>query len=92
MTAYIDILTGEYPRHDGDVALNPSGQYVAVEWVDPPIFNNDTQRCYEGDPINENGMWRMTWIVRDATQEEINESMRLQLLLKKPRFMRAQDG
>jgi hypothetical protein len=88
MTTYINPITGEYPRHDGDVAINPDGQYAAVEWVDRPAFDETTQRCYEGTPVNENGTWRMTWIVRDATQEEIDESIIFQKQLKKPRFLR----
>ena len=74
MTAYINILTNEYPRHEGDIALNPSGEYLPVEWVDPPLYDPKTQRCYEGAPECVDGIWRMTWILRDATLEEINES------------------
>jgi hypothetical protein len=72
MTAYIKISTGEYPRHPGDIALDPNSEYVEVVWVDAPEYNFATQRCYEGSPVNEDGIWRMTWIVRDATQEEID--------------------
>lgn len=74
MTAYINLTTGEYPRHEGDIALDPTGQYALVEWVDPPTFDGATQRCYEGSPVNENGTWRMTWIVRQATQQEIEQA------------------
>lgn len=71
MTAYIKLSTGEYPRHPGDIALDPGSEYAVVQWVDPPESDFVTQRCYEGPPVNENGAWRMTWIVRDATPEEI---------------------
>ena len=71
MTAYIKLSTNEYPRHDGDIALDPTGEYAAVQWVDAPDFNCATQRCGEGLPEQVNGQWRMTWIVRDATSEEI---------------------
>lgn len=71
MTAYIKLSTNEYPRHDGDIALDPTGEYAAVQWVDAPDFNRATQRCGEGLPEQVNGQWRMTWIVRDATPEEI---------------------
>jgi hypothetical protein len=74
MTAYIKLSTGEYPRHPGDIALDPKGVYAVVEWVDPPEIDPVTQRCYEGAPINDNGTWRMTWVVRQATQEEIDEA------------------
>jgi hypothetical protein len=72
MTAYIKLSTNEYPRHDGDIALDPTGEYVAVQWVDAPAFDDATQRCGEGAPEQVDGQWRMTWIVRDATQEEID--------------------
>jgi hypothetical protein len=72
MTTYINILTGEYPRYPGDIALNPDSEYAVVEWVEPPSIDTATQRRYEGAPINDNGTWRMTWVARDATQEEID--------------------
>ena len=71
MTAYIKTSTNEYPRHDGDIALDPTGEYAAVQWVDKPTFNTETQRCKEGVPEQIDGQWRMTWIVRDATQSEM---------------------
>jgi hypothetical protein len=74
MTAYIKLPTNEYPRHDGDIALDPSGEYAVVQWIDPPEFDHATQRCGEGAPVNDNGVWRMVWIVRQATQEEIDKA------------------
>lgn len=71
MTAYINTTTNEYPRHAGDIALDPEGTYEPVAWVDQPDFDRATQRCYEGAPEKTKGGWRMTWIVRDATPEEI---------------------
>ena len=74
MTAYIKLSTNEYPRHDGDIAIDPVGSsdYAVVQWTDPPAFDAATQRCVEGAPIQENEVWKMTWVVRDATQEEID--------------------
>jgi hypothetical protein len=72
MTAYINLTTGEYPRHPGDIELAPNDQFAPVEWVDPPPYSFPLQLCYEGPPVNENGIWRTTWIVRDATQEELD--------------------
>lgn len=71
MSAYINTTTLEYPRHAGDIALDPNGNYAPVAWVDPPAFNPETQRVYESAPFYEDGVWRMIWIVRDATPEEI---------------------
>jgi hypothetical protein len=73
MTAYIKTSTGEYPRHPGDIALDPDTEYAVVEWVDQPEYDPATQCCSEDAPINDDGVWRMTWIVRDLTAEEIEQ-------------------
>jgi hypothetical protein len=72
MTAYIKLETLEYPRHVGDIALDPDGTYVEVQWVDRPIFDKKMQYCYETTPVNVDGSWSMTWQVRDKTQEELD--------------------
>lgn len=76
MTAYIKLSTNEYPRHPGDIALDPAGaaDYAVVSWVDNPAIDTATQRCYEGAPIQENGEWKMTWVVQDSTPEEIKQT------------------
>ena len=76
MTAYIKLSTNEYPRHDGDIAVDPAGiaDYAAVQWTEYPTFDKTTQRCYESAPVQENGAWKMTWGVRDATPEEIEKA------------------
>lgn len=71
MTTYIKLSTNEYPRHAGDIAIDPTGEYAIVHWVDQPAFDSATQRCNEGAPELIDGQWRMTWTVRDATQSEI---------------------
>lgn len=71
MTAYINLDTGEYPRHPGDMALEPNCNYASVNWVDAPDYNENTQVAYEGPPECVNGEWYMVWIVRDLTPEEI---------------------
>lgn len=76
MTAYIKLSTLEYPRHVGDIALDNAGMadYAAVEWIDPPAIDVATQRAYEGKPAQDGGVWKMTWIVRNATAEEIEQA------------------
>lgn len=73
MTAYIKLSTLEYPRHIGDIQLDAAGMddYAHVEWVNQPDYDSATQRCGEGVPVQVDGVWRMTWVVRDATAEEI---------------------
>lgn len=72
--AYIKLSTQEYPRHIGDIEIDPAGieDYASVIWSDMPEFDKVTQRCYETTPINIDGVWTMQWTVRDATQEEID--------------------
>jgi hypothetical protein len=76
MSAYIKLSTGEYPRHIGDIHIDPAGMadYAHVEWVDQPEFDRETQRCPEGRPVEVEGVWHMTWVVRDATPEEIEQA------------------
>lgn len=76
MSAYIKLSTLEYPRHEGDIAIDPAGaqDYALVQWVEPPVFDRATQRCYEIAPIEINGTWTMQWSVRDATPDEIQEA------------------
>jgi hypothetical protein len=73
MTAYIKLSTNEYPRHVGDIQIDPAGleDYAEVQWTDRPTFDNATERCYEDAPTLKNGVWKMTWVVRDATPQEI---------------------
>ena len=74
MSAYIKLSTLEYPRHAGDIALDPVGQagYALVAVTPRPDFDPGLERCIEGKPELVDGAWRTTWIVRAATQEEID--------------------
>ena len=76
MTTYIKLSTLEYPRHVGDIALDSSGMsdYAHVEWTAEPEFDRATQRCIEGAPAQTDGVWYMTWVVRDATPQEIERA------------------
>lgn len=74
MSAYIKLSTLEYPRHIGDIEIDPIGMedFSIVQWVDRPEYNNLTQLCYEGIPEYVDNIWKITWVVRDATQEELD--------------------
>jgi hypothetical protein len=85
MSSYIKLSTLEYPRHEGDIRLEypeitedqtgdafpyPDWAYAKVIYVSPPEVE-DTQLYYEIPPVlREDGMYYMTWEVRDLTQEE----------------------
>ena len=69
MSAYIKLLTLEYPKHEGDIRLehpeiheDQTGEtfpcpetYAPVIWVNPPTIT-ETQRCHEGAPELLNGV------------------------------------
>ena len=76
MTAYIKLSTLEYPRHIGDIQIDRVGanDYASVEWTDRPEFDRVLQRCSEGAPVQINGVWKMTWVVRNATLDEIEKA------------------
>jgi hypothetical protein len=73
MNAYIKLSTNEYPRHEGDIAVDLDGAlaYAEVLWVERPSYDSSTQLCSEGSPVQVDGQWKMTWQVRNATPEEI---------------------
>lgn len=85
MSAYINLKTLEYPRHEGDIRLDVRGiplgltgdsfpcpeSYALVHWVDRPSYDVATEVVEETSPVFENGVWKMSWQVRQMTQEEI---------------------
>jgi hypothetical protein len=84
MTAYLNTLTNEYPRHDGDLELlgwvpgEPLLSYwVEVEYVKPPTLLPG--QTYEQIPPAQDpdGIWRMKWAVRDLTADEKLEIVRI---------------
>ena len=89
MSAYIKLSTNEYPRHIGDIAIDPAGEadYALVEWINPPVIEPN-QRYYEGFPINVNGVWKMTWLTQTFTEQELlamqQEQERIRNMYEKP--------
>jgi hypothetical protein len=79
MSTYIKLSNSAYPRHIGDIEIDPAGMsdYALVEWRDPPTFNEATELCHQTSPIQENGVWHMVWDVRGATQQEIDNANNL---------------
>jgi hypothetical protein len=79
MSSYIKLSTNEFPRHIGDIELDPAGMadYAPVEWVEMPEFDPKMQRCEAGPPQQTDGVWYWMWTVRDATPEEIEQANKL---------------
>jgi hypothetical protein len=76
MAYYLNTQTLEYPRHDGDLKLlgwiegnELPENWVNVNFVDPPEVL-DSQIAYETFPENVDGIWYMTWQIRDKKEEE----------------------
>jgi len=78
MSAYIKLSTMEYPRHIGDIQIDPSGEndYAKVEWVDPPSFNRDIEYLIEDLPIKTEEGWLMRWSVIKFPFEMLAEKIR----------------
>lgn len=70
MSAYINVDTLEYPRFEGDVALDPEGTYAPVAWVDPPEVGGG-QVYFELEPELTDAGWEMRWGVKDMTPEQL---------------------
>jgi hypothetical protein len=72
MTTYIKLSTSEYPRHIGDIQIDPAGMsdYAEVQWVDKPTINVQRERAYIGAPIQSNGQWLTNWVVTQIPDSE----------------------
>jgi hypothetical protein len=65
MTTYIKLSTLEYPRHPGDVEIDPIGSsdFAEVNWVEPPQIDSERQTLEVGSPTNNSGVWTTNWVV-----------------------------
>lgn len=80
MSTYIKLSTQEYPRHIGDIEIDPAGMadYALVEWVDPPTFDPQTQRRAQQAPQQQGGKWVMVWEVTQIPFAEMAAKVRAQ--------------
>lgn len=70
---FINTETGEYPRHPGDVELNPTAKWAEVQEVAPPEINYANQYLSEDTPELIDGVYYQKWIVNTLTDEEVVE-------------------
>jgi hypothetical protein len=61
MTIYINTETGEYPRHPGDVELNPHLPWQEVIRSDAPDNVEDGKAWVEDVPLLEDGQYFQSW-------------------------------
>lgn len=72
---YLNLTTHEYPRFRGDVALDPSAEWVEVvetEWPAP----TKTHEWIEDFPVLKDGVWYQTWKqipLRPIPPEQVDE-------------------
>lgn len=81
MSDYLNINTGQFPLHEGDIQLIHPGwtadqplpsTFAKVEWQDQPELGKN-QTAFAISPKEINGVWIRQWIIYDLTEEEIQE-------------------
>jgi hypothetical protein len=78
MSIFLNVNTSEYPRFVGDLELLgwQNGEPLPEGWVeviqDPIPEIENTQTYIENLPQLIDGVWKITWTVRDLTEEEVN--------------------
>lgn len=87
MSTYIKLSTNEYPRHIGDIEIDPMGMedYAIVEQTPAPEFDKKTQICQQGTPQIVDGVWKSVWDLRDLTEEELQKREQLRKTAKENR-------
>ena len=61
-----------FPKRPSDAVLASWGVYPVAN-VDSPAFSYATQNLTEGDPVLVDGQWQQTWVITDATPEEVSQ-------------------
>jgi hypothetical protein len=59
-----------FPRRPTEATLASWGVYPVAS-VDSPAFSYATQNLTEGNPVLVNSQWQQTWVITDATPEEV---------------------
>jgi hypothetical protein len=78
--AYIKLDTQQYPLYQQDVRdlcpsmgeefVVPDG-FAEVHEIPQPTYEWGRQKIKEGTPVEEAGIWKMTWVVVEMTEAEI---------------------
>jgi hypothetical protein len=76
MALYLNTITNEYPRYDGDLELLgwQVGQPLPEGWAEvipsPEPVPGDGEVVQSQPPVLADGQWYMSWLVREMTPEE----------------------
>ena len=73
---YINADTLEYPRYEGDVALDPMANWQLVDEMPMPEVEDILMIAVEVQPILVNERWTQQFTIRPKTIEEIDESQK----------------
>jgi hypothetical protein len=92
MLDYLNINTGEFPLHEGDIQLaHPNwtadqplpSTFVEVKWQDPPALG-ENQTALVAPPIEVDGVWTRQWTIHDLTEEELQAQEKLKASIPLP--------
>jgi hypothetical protein len=61
-----------FPKKPTEATLASWGVYP-VATTAQPAFSHATQNLIEGDPVLVDGQWKQTWVVTDATPEQVTQ-------------------
>jgi hypothetical protein len=78
MSLFINTDTMEYPRYEGDIAVEPNANWAEVQTTTMPEYAVG-QAPYELTPTLIDGVWIQQWAVRDLTAKEIENDKQLHL-------------
>jgi hypothetical protein len=88
MAAYLNIVTKEYPRHDGDLELLgwEVGQPLPSDWVEVLEVElpetQDDEKLIIGFPVENNGKWYVNPIIEKMTEQEYSDAVAFRLAMR----------
>jgi hypothetical protein len=85
---YIDTVTGDYPLTADAIKARlpntlfshpfiPPVGYSAVEQTDMPEWKPAVERCIEGAPELDGGVWKRTWVIEKIYSSPVEEATAL---------------
>lgn len=70
MTMFLNLDTNEFPRFEGDIALNPDANWIEVIQTQMPNLADD-EMAYQIEPKLIDGQYFQQWTIRKKTLEEM---------------------
>lgn len=78
MSTYIKLSTKEYPRHIGDIEIDPAGMddYAPLVFTERPAFNSETHYCALGPAEEIDGVWQSTFVITQIPYDQCAQTTR----------------